>query len=234
MTVKQRYVAVCQHIAALNSLHDSSCTPTSLLAVSKGQSVDVISELVDLGQVHFGENYVQEAVPKIESLRSCDLDWHFIGRRQSNKLDSIARHFSWVDSLSSVKHAEKLNAARASYGIPINVCLQVKLSDNDKKSGLTEAELLPVVREMSKFPFVRLRGFMTMCAQHDSVSQRRQQYMKLSKLRDQAVGGGVDLDTLSMGMSDDYELAINAGATVVRVGTGIFGPRYGVVRDGEV
>lgn len=197
----------------------------SLLAVSKGQPVSAIRRAFAAGQAEFAESYAQEALGKITELRELNIVWHFIGPIQSNKTAAIAENFSWVHSVDRVKIAERLAAARPGVLAPLNVCLQVNVSGEASKSGVAPNELATLAATVSRLPRLKLRGLMTIPAPTDEVSEQRHAFRRVRELSDSLRRDGYDLDTLSMGMSQDLEAAIAEGATIVRVGTAIFGPR---------
>ncbi len=196
-----------------------------LIAVSKGVSGDKVREAYLAGQRHFGESYVQEAVQKIARLAEFAISWHFIGPAQSNKTQEIARCFAWVHSVDRIKIAERLNAARPAALPPLNVCLQVNISNEISKQGVA-AELLPDLAHATQaLPRLRLRGLMAIPRVTSNTALQREQFKRLRELQDTLKTQGFPLDTLSMGMSQDFEAAIAEGATMVRVGTAIFGRR---------
>lgn len=197
----------------------------SLLGVSKGQPVSAIRRAFAAGQAEFAESYAQEALGKITELRELNIVWHFIGPIQSNKTAAIAENFSWVHSVDRVKIAERLAAARPVVLAPLNVCLQVNVSGEASKSGVAPNELGTLAAVVSRLPRLKLRGLMTIPALTDDVSEQRHAFRRVRELCDSLRRDGYDLDTLSMGMSQDLEAAIAEGATIVRVGTAIFGPR---------
>jgi PLP dependent protein len=208
----------------INEASNNGVNPT-LLAVSKGHTADAVRCLVECGQVHFGENYIQEAVAKIELLSEFDLVWHYIGRVQSNKIKMIAREFDWVHSVASIAHARKLSQARQQYKKPINICVQVKFEQSSPKEGVLEQDLPGLMHEMVCLPFLNVRGLMTMCEASDTFEQRRVIYSALYQSQQALINENIRLDTLSMGMSDDFKVAIDCGSTMVRVGSALFGPR---------
>jgi pyridoxal phosphate enzyme (YggS family) len=199
----------------------------ALLAVSKTQPAAVIAALAAAGQRQFGENYLQEALEKIEALRQLDLEWHFIGPLQSNKTRGIAENFAWVHSLDRLKLAQRLSEQRPDTLPALNICLQVNISDETSKRGLNAAELADVAHAVAELPRLRLRGLMAIPAPSTDFVAQRGSFTHLRELQATLIATGVELDTLSMGMSDDLEAAIAEGATIVRVGTAIFGPRAG-------
>jgi pyridoxal phosphate enzyme (YggS family) len=190
----------------------------TLLAVSKGHSVERIREAVAAGQKAFGENYVQEGVQKIHALPP--LEWHLIGPLQSNKTRSAAKHFDWVQTLASEKIARRLSEQRPAALPPLNVLIQVNVSGEVTKSGVAPDEVASLSRKLKDLPRLRLRGLMAM----PEPGADRLRYQEVKALFDD-LKGEFGFDTLSMGMSDDLELAIAEGATMVRVGTAIFGQR---------
>jgi len=168
---------------------------------------------------------VQEAVDKIVALASLGLEWHFIGPIQSNKTRQIAENFAWVHSVDRAKIAERLSAARPAALAPLQVCIQINIGDENTKSGVAPADALALARAIAALPRLKLRGLMTIPPASDDPAQQRRYFAELRKLNEQLAKAGVALDTLSMGMSADLEAAIAEGATLVRVGTAIFGQR---------
>ena len=197
----------------------------ALLAVSKTFPRSYVEEAYAAGQREFGESYAQEAVNKITALPQVDAVWHFIGPIQSNKTRLIAHHFSWVHSVDREKTAARLSAARPAHLPPLNVCIQVNVSGEASKGGVEPGQESALAARITEFPGLRLRGLMTIPEPTSDVSLQRQRYAALRRLQEGLVAAGHRLDTLSMGMSDDFESAIAEGATIVRVGTAIFGSR---------
>lgn len=196
-----------------------------LLAVSKTWPADSVREAAAAGQRAFGENYVQEGAEKVDALAGLGLEWHFIGPLQSNKTRLVANHFAWVHSIDRLKIAERLSAQRDAHLPPLEVCIQVNVSGEASKSGVAPAELPALAREVACLPRLRLRGLMAIPEPTSDVALQRARFATLRELRDRLNADGLALDTLSMGMSDDLEAAIAEGATMVRVGTAIFGSR---------
>ena len=196
-----------------------------LLAVSKTIPAERIAEAHAAGQRAFGENHVQEAVEKITVLATLPLDWHFIGPIQSNKTRLIAEHFSWAHSVEREKIAERLNAARPEGMAPLNVCIQVNVSGEASKSGVAPGDEVKLAEAIARLPRLRLRGLMAIPEPTADVMLQRRRFALLRELNDRLRARGHALDTLSMGMSDDFEAAILEGATIVRIGTAIFGAR---------
>ncbi|HRZ24578.1 MAG TPA: YggS family pyridoxal phosphate-dependent enzyme [Candidatus Contendobacter sp.] len=196
-----------------------------LLAVSKTQPVTAVAAMAAAGQTGFGENYVQEALDKMTELAALALEWHFIGPIQANKTRPIAERFAWVHSVDRLKLAERLSAQRPASLPPLNVCLQVNIDREPTKHGLDPAEVSAIAAAVAVLPRLRLRGLMAIPAPAADFAAQRPAFARLRILQDQLTAAGLALDTLSMGMSDDLEAAIAEGATLVRVGTALFGPR---------
>ena len=197
----------------------------SLLAVSKTWPAGHVRDAAAAGQRAFGENYVQESVAKIAELAALGLEWHFIGPLQSNKTRPVAEHFDWVHSVERMKIAERLSGQRPAGMAPLNVCLQVNVSGEASKSGCAPEEAVALANAIAALPKLRLRGLMCIPEPVEDVEAQRRPFRQLRELYDQLRGDGLPLDTLSMGMSHDIEAAIAEGATMVRVGTAIFGER---------
>lgn len=196
-----------------------------LLAVSKKQSPEKISEAFVEGQLLFGENYLQEALPKISILKDKNIQWHFIGGIQSNKTRAIAENFSWVHSVSQVKIAERLNTQRPGNLPPLNVCIQVNVDEESSKDGIMIDEIWPLAEKLITFPALKFRGLMTLPKPEVCFEKQRVPFQKLFQAFQKLQSVGFAVDTLSMGTSDDYIAAISEGATMVRIGTAIFGER---------
>lgn len=196
-----------------------------LLAVSKTRPAEDIRAAYNCGLREFGESYLQEALQKMAALEDLDLTWHFIGPIQSNKTRPIAEHFDWVHSVGRSKIARRLNDQRPDGLAPLQVCLQVNISGEDTKSGAALEELPQLVRDILTLPRLKLRGLMAIPAATDNVQLQRQSFVRLRTALEQLQAIAPGMDTLSMGMSGDMEAAIAEGATIVRVGTAIFGDR---------
>ena len=197
----------------------------SLLAVSKTFPSTAVRLAYAAGQTAFGENYVQEALDKMAELGDLPLEWHFIGPMQSNKTRLIAENFAWVHSVDRLKIAERLSAQRPQALPPLNICIQVNISDEESKSGIPAGDTLKLALELAKLPRLKLRGLMAIPAPAAEFEQQRQPLARLHALLLQLQAQGLELDTLSMGMSHDFEAAIMEGATIVRIGSAIFGER---------
>ncbi|MCZ2135783.1 MAG: YggS family pyridoxal phosphate-dependent enzyme [Burkholderiales bacterium] len=221
-----RLAAVRARIAQAAQRAGRDASSVALLAVGKLQSVSALRELHAAGQRAFGENYVQEAIGKIAALDDLtDIQWHFIGPLQANKTREVARHLHWLHSLDRLKIAERLSAQRPPEMPPLEVCIQVNISGEASKSGCAPEAALALARAVHALPRLRLRGFMGMPEPGIGAEATRSQYAALAALMQAAQRELPGLDTLSMGMSDDLEIAIACGSTMVRVGTALFGPR---------
>ena len=197
----------------------------TLVAVCKGQSVAAVQTLARLGVEHFAESYLQEALPRLQQLAGAELTWHFVGRLQANKTRAVAGHFSWVHALDRARIAERLNAQRLPSAPPLNVCLQVKLAADPAKGGVDAAHAGELAARVRALPRLRLRGLMCMLPDGLAPAAQSAQFQAVQRLQAQLNAAGAGLDTLSMGMSGDFPLAIRAGATMVRIGTALFGAR---------
>lgn len=198
-----------------------------MLAVSKTWPAEYVREAARAGQRAFGENYVQEGVDKIAELADPGLEWHFIGPLQSNKTRPVAEHFQWVHSVDRLRIAERLSAQRDDRLPPLNLCLQVNVSGEASKSGVAPDDVPALAEAVAAMPGLRLRGLMCIPEPSEDAGLLRRRFAGLRELRDRVRARGIALDTLSMGMSHDLECAVAEGATMVRVGTAIFGSRSG-------
>lgn len=196
-----------------------------VLAVSKTRSAQAIRQAFELGQREFGENYLQEALDKMTQLRDLPIQWHFIGPIQSNKTRAIAEHFDWVQSVDRGKIARRLSEQRPGELPPLQLCLQVNISGEASKSGVAPGDLRQLAEEVMGLPRLRLRGLMAIPAATADSAQQRAAFARLRRCADDLAELAPGLDTLSMGMSGDMEAAIIEGATLVRIGTDVFGPR---------
>jgi len=202
-----------------------SVESVTLLAVSKGQPANMLRAAAGLGLRDFGESYVQEALGKIESLRDLPLTWHFVGRLQANKTRDVAARFAWVHGLDRLRIAERLSEQRPFHAPPLNVCLQVNLAGEPTKAGITTAELPALAAAVARLPRLKLRGLMCIPPDEEDSSRQRAWFASLRRELEKLNAAGAALDTLSMGMSGDFEAAILEGATIIRIGTALFGPR---------
>lgn len=221
-TVKSALQAIQTRIATAANAAGRAPDAVELLAVSKTFGADAIRAAAAAGQRAFGESYVQEALVKITALADLSLSWHFIGPVQRNKTRALAEHFDWVQSVDRAVIAQRLNDARPATLPPLNVCLQVNISGEASKSGVMPAELPALAQAVAQLPRLRLRGLMAIPEAGVAPDLQHAQFRRLRQLCDDL---DMPLDTLSMGMSDDLEAAIAEGATMVRVGSAIFGRR---------
>ncbi|WP_029148468.1 YggS family pyridoxal phosphate-dependent enzyme [Methylophilus sp. 5] len=223
--------AISDHLASIRQqLADAqarfqAAQPVTLCAVSKAQPTEAIRAAYAAGQTVFGENYLQEALTKQAQLDDCAIAWHFIGPIQSNKTQLIARHFDWVHSVDRLKIAQRLSDARPPALAPLNICLQVNISEEASKSGASGQELLELALNINQLPRLQLRGLMAIPAPCSDFAQQRDQFRQVRALFEHLNNHGLSLDTLSIGMSGDFAAAIAEGATLVRIGTAIFGAR---------
>lgn len=224
-TIASNLQAVRLSIAAAAAKAGRSADNVCLLAVSKTFPSDAIRAAYHAGQRCFAESYVQEALDKIAALHDLPIEWHYIGPMQSNKTRPIATHFAWVHSVDRLKIAERLSEQRPAHLPPLQLCLQVNISGEASKSGVSPHELGTLAHAIAKLPNVQLRGLMAVPAPSEDVATQRLAFAQLRDLRDQLNRQGLQLDTLSMGMSDDFAAAIAEGSTMVRVGSAIFGNR---------
>ncbi|HUQ10785.1 MAG TPA: YggS family pyridoxal phosphate-dependent enzyme [Steroidobacteraceae bacterium] len=202
-----------------------SVDSVTLLAVSKGQSAAAIDAAASAGAEHFGENFLQEALPKLQALTGRELTWHFIGKLQANKTRAVAENFQWVHGVDRLKIAERLSAQRPFHAAPLNVCLQLNVGGEESKGGVPAIEMPSLARAVRELPGLKLRGLMCMPPAEADVDRQRAWFREARQLFDYLNEHGLGLDTLSMGTSADFTAAIAEGATIVRIGTAIFGPR---------
>jgi pyridoxal phosphate enzyme (YggS family) len=202
-----------------------SDSPVNLLAVSKKQPVSAVLAAAEAGQRDFGENFVQEGLEKIAAAGRDDLIWHFIGHLQTNKTKVVAGHFAWVHTVDRLKTAERLSKQRPQGMDDLNICLQVNIDNEAGKSGVAADAVLTLARSVSALPRIRLRGLMCLPANRSDFEAQREPFARLRELLSLLKEDGIDVDTLSMGMTGDYAAAIYEGSTIVRIGTAIFGAR---------
>ncbi|MQM32188.1 MAG: YggS family pyridoxal phosphate-dependent enzyme [Candidatus Accumulibacter phosphatis] len=218
--------AVLARIASAARQYGRDPGDVRLLAVSKTWPAACVREVALAGQTAFGESFVREGLDKVEALASLGLDWHFIGAVQSNKTRLLAENFNWVHSVDRLRIAERLSEQRPASLPPLSVCLQVNVSGEASKGGVSPAAALALAQAVAVLPNLRLRGLMTVPERSDVFLEQRRPFRMLRQLSEQLQADGLALDTLSMGMSHDLEAAIAEGASVVRVGTAIFGERH--------
>ena len=227
-TISAKLQAVVARIDAAARQYGRKPDEVTLLAVSKTWPAAAVREAFAAGQRAFGENYVQEGLDKaaeLADLAAQGLQWHFIGPLQSNKTRRVAEVYAWVHSIDRLKIAERLAEQRPANLPPLQVCLQVNVSGEDSKSGVAPADLTTLAHQVAQLPGIELRGLMAIPAPTDDFARQREGFARLRESFEQLTAGGLHLDTLSMGMSHDLEAAIAEGASMVRVGSAIFGER---------
>lgn len=224
MTIAQNLADIRAKITAAEMA--AQRTPNvQLLAASKAQPIENIEQAYAAGQRLFGENYLQEALLKIEALSHLNIEWHFIGPIQSNKTRKIAAHFAWVQSVSDLKIAERLNEQRPAYLPPLNICIEINLDNETTKHGVLATDVFALATACVQLPRLKLRGLMAIPAHAENVKAQRAAFARLHSLWQEMRAHGFEIDTLSMGMSQDFEAAIAEGSTMIRVGTALFGAR---------
>ena len=224
--LKTRLLNTLARIQSAESRFGRAAGSVQLLAVSKTWPAADIEALADLGQRQFGESYVQEALPKLAALAYRALEWHFIGHLQANKTAAISEHFAWAHSVDREKIARRLHEQRPAGLPPLNICLEVNISGEDSKAGVPVTQLRDLAAAVSGFSKLKLRGLMAMPALSADFGEQRAGFARLRNAFDDLNARGFGLDTLSMGTSQDLDAAIAEGATIVRVGTALFGERH--------
>lgn len=225
MGVHQNLIAIQQSIREYENRYSRPPRSVRLLGATKDQPLERVKGAIAAGQRVFGENYVQEALIKMTALADEKLEWHFIGAIQSNKTKKIAEHFDWVQTVSSEHVAKRLSEQRPLHLPPLNICIEVNISHEATKSGIDSTQLLSLATFCSTLPQVKLRGLMAVPIHKNSLNEQRMEFNKLRVLFDALNEKGFNLDTLSMGMSNDMEAAIAEGSTMIRIGTAFFGQR---------
>jgi PLP dependent protein len=221
----ERINAVLEQVRQAAVAAGRNAQSVTLLAVGKAQPPQMLAAAARCGLHHFGESYLQEALQKIAALQELTLTWHFIGQVQTNKTRAIAEAFAWVHALDRLKIAQRLSAQRPFHAPPLNVCLQVNLAAESTKGGVAPAGLAGLAAAVAALPRLRLRGLMCIPPEEADPARQRAWFAQLRALQEQLNASGLGLDTLSMGMSADFQAAIAAGSTIVRLGTALFGAR---------
>jgi pyridoxal phosphate enzyme (YggS family) len=223
---------ITDHLANIQSRIDRalircgrSGATVTIVAVSKRQAVGAVIEAAAAGLTHFGENYLQEGIEKMQAAANPAIEWHFIGRIQSNKTRQIAENFDWADTVDRARIADRLSAQRPDELDPLNVLIQLNLDGERQKGGVAADELVPLAEHIAGLPRLRLRGVLGMPPAANSPAQNRTSFLAIASEAKRLEHAGFDIDTISMGMSSDYELAIECGSNCVRIGTALFGPR---------
>lgn len=217
--------AISSRIAAAARTCGRDPKTVRLIAVSKTKPAALVEAAFAAGQHAFGENYVQEAIDKMQVLAHLPLEWHFIGAIQGNKTRLIAEHFAWVHGLASLQHAERLSAQRPAHLPALNLCIQVNISGEASKNGIAPADLPTLAQAVQQLPHLRLRGLMALPAPDQNLATQEASFARMQALLADLQGSLPELDSLSMGMTEDFETAIRYGATLVRIGSAIFGTR---------
>jgi PLP dependent protein len=224
-SIAQSLEKIRNRVTVLERRYGRAPGTVRVLAVSKTKPAQAVRAAAAAGQRDFGENHVQDALSKLDPLADLDLVWHFIGPIQSNKTRVVASRFDWVHSIDRAKIAQRLNQQRPENLAPLNVCIQVNVSAESSKSGVRPEQLEELAGIVSQLPRLRLRGLMTVPRPCDDFAEQRRPFAALRALLEAQKDRGLDLDTLSMGMTNDLEAAIAEGATIIRIGTAIFGAR---------
>ena len=225
MSIAYHLQKVFQRINLAVEQNNRITHPVTLLAVSKTHAISKIMEAYKAGQRDFGENHLQEAMGKIPALSNYDICWHYIGPVQSNKTAKIAENFDWVHSVDRLKIARRLSDQRPHDAVPLNICIQVNISAEENKSGINPDQLLELMTQIQPLEGIKIRGLMSIPAMTDDISRQHQAFHQMWQLFQDLQSKFPHIDTLSMGMSADLEVAIAEGSTMVRVGTDIFGAR---------
>lgn len=226
MSISQNLATISQQIQQYCQQANRPEQSVKLLAVSKTKPISAIAEAIEAGQRAFGENYVQEGIEKIQHFAENDtLEWHFIGLLQSNKTRVVAEHFDWVQTIDRLKIAQRLSEQRPEHLPVLNVLIQINISDEASKSGISAKEMLELATQISQLPRLKLRGLMAIPKPESEPEQQKIALAQMNELFLQLQSQFEGIDTLSMGMSDDMQSAIECGSTMVRIGTAIFGAR---------
>lgn len=224
-SIAQSLEKIRNRVTVLERRYERAPGEVSVLAVSKTKPPEAVLAAAEVGQREFGENHVQDALTKLDALAHLDLIWHFIGPIQSNKTRVVASRFQWVHSIDRAKIARRLSQQRPENLPPLNVCIQVNVSGESSKSGVEPDQVEELAQIVSELPRLELRGLMTLPQPCDDLQEQRRPFAALREILEAQNARGLDLDTLSMGMTNDMEAAIAEGATIVRIGTAIFGAR---------
>lgn len=225
MDIEKNLAGIKKRISAYEIKYQREPHSVDLLAASKGQPIEKMLAAYEAGQTQFGENYLQEAMSKMSLLADKNIVWHFIGAIQSNKTRKIAEHFSWAHCVTSMKIAKRLQDQRPDHLPPLNICIEINTNHEENKSGVKEEELYTLIQYCLGLPRLKLRGLMAIPAMEKDFVLQRKAFHQLFSLYENFCKQGIPLDTLSMGMSQDFEAAIAEGATIVRIGELLFGKR---------
>lgn len=225
MDIAKNLQSIHQQISQLEQQYQRTPDSVKLLVVTKQQNVDNIRAAITAGERCFGENYLQEALPKISALAEFNLEWHFIGKLQANKTKQIAQYFSWVDSIDRIEIAKRLNQQRPAHLPKLNCCIEVNLSQEIRKSGVKVHEICALAQEMQSLERLSLRGLMAIPQLMTDFEQQVALYQQLIDTQKKLQAFGINLDIISAGMSHDFAAAIAAGSTIIRIGSAILGAR---------
>ena len=223
--IKKNILEIKKNISKISLDVNRAIDSVTLMAVSKKQSAENIREAYRAGQKDFGENYLQESISKIHELHDLEIIWHYIGSIQSNKSKLIAKNYDWVHSIDKISTLKKINKYRDGFSRKINICIQVNIDAEETKSGIYMNEVEDFIKECNSMKQVNIRGLMAIPKYQSDSDLKNKAFMKIKHLFDDLIKKGYKLDTLSIGMSSDYEEAIESGSTIVRIGTAIFGER---------
>lgn len=224
-TIAHNLKTIRAQINQFEQKYNRTAGSVQLLAVSKTRPIEDVYAAFEENQRDFGENYLKDALSKIENISKNAAEWHFIGPIQSNKTRQIAENFHWVHTIDRIKIAQRLSDQRSPEQNPLNVCIQVNVSNENSKSGVNLKEALPLAKQIINLPNIKLRGLMAIPESTDNFESQRRPFYQLRELKEEMQSQGIELDTLSMGMTNDIEAAIAEGSTIVRIGTAIFGKR---------
>ena len=223
--IKKNILEIKKNIFKISLDLNRAIDSVTLMAVSKKQSTENIREAYRAGQKDFGENYLQESISKIHELHDLEIIWHYIGSIQSNKSKLIAENYDWVHSIDKISTLKKINKYRDGFSRKINICIQVNIDAEETKSGIYMNEVEDFIKECNSMKQVNIRGLMAIPKYQSNSDLKNKAFKKIKRLFDDLIKKGYKLDTLSIGMSSDYEEAIESGSTIVRIGTAIFGER---------
>jgi len=223
--IKKNILEIKKNISKISLDLNRAIDSVTLMAVSKKQSTENIREAYRAGQKDFGENYLQESISKIHELHDLEIIWHYIGSIQSNKSKLIAENYDWVHSIDKISTLKKINKYRDGFSRKINICIQVNIDAEETKSGIYMNEVEDFIKECNSMKQVNIRGLMAIPKYQSNSDLKNKAFKKIKRLFDDLIKKGYKLDTLSIGMSSDYEEAIESGSTIVRIGTAIFGER---------
>jgi PLP dependent protein len=223
--LQENIAGVRERVAKATAQCGRSVDSVTLIGVSKSQSAAAVDAAVQAGLTDIGESYLKEAIEKIDALGNRAITWHFIGQIQANKTRPIAERFAWVHGVDRMRIAQRLSEQRPYYAPPLNICIQVNIGNEGSKAGASPDDVPALVKAISELPRLKLRGLMSLPPEESEPDRQRHWFAEVRRLFERLNENGAGLDTLSMGMSGDFEAAIAEGATMIRVGTAIFGPR---------